>query len=347
MHARYGSQGWSPLLSGSFSHPFAFCAFCELPSRLETITTLATMQRLPLLQELQRRPLCCDGAMGTQLFARGLTSGQCGMLWNVERPDAVGEIHQAYRAAGCDLITTNSFGGTRFVLEQHGVADRVAELNRAAAQVARKAAGDSGWVLGDVGPFGDFLEPVGDITPEELREAFQAQIAALVEGGSDAILVETMSDPAEAVIGVEAAKACAADVPVIVTYAFQKTTAGEFRTMMGTAAADAMQRALAAGANIVGTNCGTDLTLEDYVALAKQLVTAAGSVPVIVQPNAGTPRTVDGRTVYDATPEQMAVTAKRLLGVGVKIVGGCCGTTPELLAAMSRAIGNRSVSHPG
>ena len=296
------------------------------------------MNTTPLLSELSRRPLVCDGAMGTQLFARGLTSGACGMLWNVERPGDVGGIHLAYRNAGCDLITTNSFGGSRFALKLHGLANRVTELNRAAAQVARAAAGDHGWVLGDVGPFGDFLEPVGDTTADELRAAFQAQMAALIEGGADAILVETMSDPAEAVVGIEAAKACATAVPVIATYAFQKTAPGEFRTMMGTTAAEAVRRAVGAGAEIVGTNCGTGLSLDDYVELARQLVAAAGNATVIVQPNAGSPRTENGRTIYNATPEEMAATATRLLAAGVRIIGGCCGTTPNHLAAMSRAI---------
>lgn len=276
--------------------------------------------------------------MGTQLFARGLASGACGMLWNIERPGDVGGIHLAYRDAGCNLITTNSFGGNRFALELHGLTARVAELNCAAARVARAAAGDDGWVLGDVGPFGDFLEPIGDVTEDELREAFGAQIAALLEGGADAILVETMSDPAEAVVGVEAAKACSPEVPVIVTYAFQKTSPGEFRTMMGTTVAEAIGRATAAGADIVGANCGTALSLDDYVALAGQLVDAAGGAHVIVQPNAGSPVIEDGHTVYRATPEEMAATAIRLLDAGARVIGGCCGTTPAHLAAMTRAV---------
>ncbi len=283
-------------------------------------------------------PLCCDGAMGTQLLARGLRSGECGMLWNIDRPADVTAIHQAYRHAGCDLITTNSFGGSSFTLDRHGLAGRVAELNGAAARVARLAAGDQGWVLGDVGPFGDFLEPAGDITADELRDAFGVQIAALIEGGADAILVETMSDPAEAVVGVEAAKACASDLPVIVTYAFQKTVQGEFRTMMGTTAAEAVRHAVSAGAEIVGANCGTALDLDDYVELAGQLVASAGGAAVIVQPNAGSPRTENGLTIYDATPEEMAALATRLLAAGAQIVGGCCGTTPGHLAAMSRAV---------
>lgn len=296
------------------------------------------MNSAPLLTKLSQRPLVCDGAMGTQLMARGLPSGACGMTWNLDRPGDVGSIHQAYCNAGCDLITTNSFGGSRFALELHGLAARVVELNRAAARVARAAAGDSGWVLGDVGPFGDFLEPVGDVTVDELRAAFQAQIGALLEGGADAILVETMSDPAEAVVGVVAAKACDKNIPVIVTYSFQKTAPGEFRTMMGTTAADAMQRAIAAGADIVGTNCGTALSLDDYVELAGQLVTASGKTPVIVQPNAGSPHTENGKTIYKATPQEMAATATRLLAAGVRIIGGCCGTTPAHLGAMSHAV---------
>ncbi|MEI2723926.1 MAG: homocysteine S-methyltransferase family protein [Verrucomicrobiota bacterium] len=249
-----------------------------------------------------------------------------------------------HRNAGCDLITTNSFGGSRFGLERHGLAARRLELNPAAAQVARASAEPDGWVLGDVGAFGDFLEPVGDTTAEELRDAFRIQIAALLAGSADAVLVETMSDPAEAIVGVEAAKACATGVPVIATYAFQKTAPGEFRTMMGTSAAEAVRRATAAGAAIVGANCSTAVSLDEYVELAGQLVTAAGSAPVIVQPNAGAPRPENGLTIYDATPEEMAGTATRLLAAGVRVIGGCCGTTPEHLKAMSRAIRSAQLS---
>jgi 5-methyltetrahydrofolate--homocysteine methyltransferase len=298
------------------------------------------MDRSDLLSELARRRLCCDGAMGTQLLARGLASGECGMLWNVERPADVRVIHNAYRSAGSDLITTNSFGGSGFALDRYGLADRVEELNRAAAQIARAAAGETGWVLGDVGPFGDFLEPVGETTADELRDIFRAQIQALLTGGADAILLETMSDPAEVAVGVEAAKSCDAGVPVIVTYAFQKTAPNVFRTMMGTSVHEAMQRATGAGAQIVGANCGTLLDLNDYVELAKQIVAAAGRAHVIIQPNAGSPRTEGERTVYDATPGQMAVTTSQLLAADARIVGGCCGTAPEHLSAISHALRN-------
>jgi 5-methyltetrahydrofolate--homocysteine methyltransferase len=302
------------------------------------------MKRQNLLDELAARPVCGDGAMGTLLMARGMASGACGMAWNIDRGDDVKAIHDAYRAAGSQLITTNSFGGSRFVLDLHGRASDVRALNLAAAQVARAAAGDDAWVLGDVGPCGDFLEPVGDLTEDEVREAFRDQIEALLEGGADAILVETMSDPAEMVCGIEAALSCDPEVPVIATYAFQKTATGEFRTMMGTPVAEAIGRAVDAGAKIVGANCGSSLDLDDYVALCKEIAAAAGSAHVIIQPNAGAPRQVDGAALYLATPEQMAETATRLLEAGARIVGGCCGTTPPHLAAIAEVLAKQARS---
>ena len=267
---------------------------------------------------------------------RGLTPGECGMRWNEERAADVGAVHSAYARAGCRLITTNSFGGTRAMLDRHGLGGRVLDWNRKAAALERAAAGPDGWVFGDVGPFGDFLEPLGDTTADQLLAIFGEQIGALVEGGADAILVETMSDPAEAAVGVRAAKSVSG-LPVVVTYAFQKSADG-FRTMMGTSANEAISAALEAGADIVGANCGTDLSLDDYAALAKDLKAAAGAAPVILQPNAGAPKTTPEGVAYDATPEEMAAAALRLRDAGVSIIGGCCGTTPAHLAAMARAL---------
>jgi methionine synthase I (cobalamin-dependent) len=280
-------------------------------------------------------PLTCDGAMGTQLIQRGMKTGECGMCWNAERPEDIVAVHQAYRSAGCRLITTNSFGGTRSILERHGLGEKVAEWNRLAAEIAAEAAGPDGWVIGDVGPFGDFLEPMGDTTVEELETIFREQIAALVEGGADAILVETMSDPGELSAGIRAARQVT-DLPVIGTYAFQKS-GGEFRTMMGTTVAEAIQAAFDAGASIAGANCGTDLTLDDYLDLGRQIVAVANGRPTILQPNAGAPKMIDGGIRYDATPEDMAELARQLREAGIHIVGGCCGTSPEHLAAMSQA----------
>lgn len=288
--------------------------------------------RTPLLEALLAHPLLCDGAMGTQLMARGLAPGASGMLWNLNRPDTVQSIHQAYRDAGCTLITTNSFGGTRCALALHGAADRVAELNRAAAQLARAAAGPVGYVLGDVGPFGGFLEPLGDMEPDELEEIFAEQIAALASGGADAILIETMVDPGEVAVALQAAMRCAPGLPRVVTYAFQKSASDTFRTIMGTTPEMAVAAARDAGADIVGANCGTGLGFEDYLLLAKQLVAAAGKLPVILQPNAGAPRMEGEACIYDASPTEFANALADLRSAGVRIVGGCCGTSPAHLA---------------
>lgn len=222
------------------------------------------------------------------------------------------------------------------MLERHGYANEVDPWNRMAAALAREAAGSGGWVLGDVGPFGDFLEPLGDMTDSGLHEIFCEQMQALVDGGADALLVETMSDAAEAVIGIRAAKSVAG-LPVVATFAFQKADT-QFRTMMGTSVGEVIQTVIAAGADIVGANCGTDLSLEDYLVLARELKTAAGSVPVILQPNAGSPKQGPEGIHYDATAAEMAETAVRLRDAGVAIIGGCCGTSPTHLAAMSAAL---------
>ena len=271
---------------------------------------------------------------------RGLVAGECGMRWNEDKAEAVRSVHEAYAAAGCRLITTNSFGGTRTMLERHGQDSKVADWNRLAAALAREAAGPSNWVFGDVGPFGDFLEPVGEVTTEELTGIFSEQIAALSEGGIDAVLVETMSDPHEAAVAVRAAgQVC--KLPVAVTYAFQKT-AGGFRTMMGNAVREAVGEVLEAGASLVGAICGTDLSLEDYALLADELVAAAAGTPVILQANAGAPKTgQEGKISYDASPVEMAEAAIRFQAAGVRVIGGCCGTTPAHLAAMANALGLR------
>jgi 5-methyltetrahydrofolate--homocysteine methyltransferase len=274
--------------------------------------------------------------MGTQLFARGLQPGECGMAWNERHRADVFAVHEAYVRAGCRVITTNSFGGTRTMLERHGQGANTTSWNRLAAELARDAVGPKGWVLGDIGPFGDFLEPLGEMTEPDLTAIFQEQMSALLEGGADALLVETMSDPAEAVVAIGAAKSLG-PVPVFATYAFQKT-GGEFRTMMGTSVEQAISEALRAGADVVGGNCGTDLSLQDYLELAAVLRSFACDTPVLLQPNAGSPKQGPDGIYYDATPEEMATAAVRLRDAGVTLLGGCCGTSPAHLQAMATAI---------
>jgi 5-methyltetrahydrofolate--homocysteine methyltransferase len=294
------------------------------------------MNKTDLRTALASRPLICDGAMGTQLMARGLPSGACGEEWNIKRPAEVEAIQRAYREAGCDLLTTNTFGASSAALDRHGLADRVAEINRAGAEIASRAAGAGGWVLGDVGPFGGFLEPVGDMLPEKLLEIFKEQVAALSEGGADAIIIETMSDPAEMTVAIEAARA-ASTRPIIATYAFAKGDGQSFRTMMGTNVADAIDQAIDAGADVVGANCGTALDLSDYLRLAEQIAKCPGKAGRILQPNAGSPQTSEGKLVYPGQPADMAAIVAPLLKMGFGIIGGCCGTTPEHLKAMAGA----------
>lgn len=291
-----------------------------------------------LLAELAVGPLLADGGMGTLLMGQGMTADESSALWNAEHPDIVIDIHRRYRRAGCQLITTNTFQACRTTLEPHGAADRVRDINLAAARNARRGGGDDAIVLADVGPFGDFLEPVGDITESQLQDIFTQQLQALHDGGADAALIETMSDPGELALGVRAAKVVA-DWPVIATFAFQKQADGGFRTMMGTTVADAMDAAIDAGADVVGSNCGTGLELPDYLELARQLTAAVnGRRPVILQPNAGSPRIVAGRSVHPAAPRDMAAVVQPLLDAGVRVIGGCCGTTPEHLHAMARVM---------
>ena len=282
-------------------------------------------------------PLLGDGAMGSMLFQAGLAPGASAELWNVEQPERVSAIHRGYVEAGSMFLTTNSFGGTPLALARHGLAGRTAELNGAAVAVARRAAGERAHVLGDVGPFGGFLEPYGEAPPDEVEAPFGAQIAAFRDAGADGIVVETMVDPAELAIAVRAARQ-ASDWPVLASYAFQR--AGEsFRTIMGTSVAEALEAAFEAGADAAGANCGTDFSLDDYLLLAAELVRAAQGRPVVLQPNAGAPQTSGAGVVYPATPGEMALWARSALGAGVRVLGGCCGTTPAHLAAMAGALG--------
>ena len=305
-----------------------------------------------LLATLAARPLQCDGATGTQLQSLGLQPGECCERWVLDHPDRVRLVHQRYLDAGADLLTTNTFAGTALSLAAHGLDARAAEINRTAARLAREVAGDRAWVLGDIGPFGGILEPYGETEPGTANDTFFDQAAALLEGGADAILVETMSDPTEAALAIAAARAAGAQC-VIATFAFQKTPMG-FRTMMGANPATAVNNALAAGADIVGANCGTQLTLDDYADLTAQLLSGAklaaeltapantaaksAGVPVIVQPNAGSPEHdhATGAIRYEVTPEAFAAAAARYIALGARIVGGCCGTTPAHIAASAR-----------
>jgi 5-methyltetrahydrofolate--homocysteine methyltransferase len=290
-----------------------------------------------LLEAIDNGPLLADGAMGTQLQMAGLEAGSCGDLWNVERPAQVEQIQRSYAEAGAQLITTNTFGANRIVLERYGAQQHVADINRAGAQLARRAAG-AAWVLGDVGPFGGFLAPLGEYDGPQIQDVFAEQAAALLAGGVDAIIVETMTAVEEAVLAVQAARAAGARV-VIATMAFDRTTVGP-RTMMGVTPEQAALALAAAGADLVGANCGSSLTIDDYVDIIRRMRAAVPAKPLIAQPNAGQPQLrPSGDVCYPAGPLAFARDITRLLDEGVAVIGGCCGTTPQHIRQVAGMVG--------
>ena len=285
-----------------------------------------------LLEELDSgRRLVGDGAMGTMLQQAGLDAGEAPELWNVEHPDRIEAILEAYAEAGADLITTCTFGGTRPRLELHGLGDRVEEINRAGAAIARRVADrhPGAFVLGDVGPSGELMEPMGALTPEAAQELFAEQIRGLVAGGADAILVETMSDLAEVEAAVRAAQAEAPGLPILATMSFDTN----LRTMMGVKPEQAVAAIAALGVRVVGANCGRGV--DEMRTIAAEMAAACpDGVFLMTQSNAGLPQLVDGEFAYDCAPEVMADWAADMRDLGVAVVGGCCGTTPAHIAAM-------------
>ena len=295
------------------------------------------MKRL-LQDAIRDRPLLGDGAVGTQLMIAGLEQGNCGEAWNLTHPEQVLAIQRRYVEAGSDCLITNTFGGSRIMLNRHSEADHVVEVNRAGVEIARQAFGDKeGYVLGDIGPFGGLLEPFGDFTEAQVRSAFEEQAAALVEAGADAVIIETQTSLEELLIGIQACQAAGAKC-IIGSMAYDVTLDGStFRTMMGIEPERAAEFMEEHGAHIVALNCGTGMEMErarDAVERCKK----ATSLPVMVQPNAGKPQLINMKVVYDETPEQMVKALIPLLEAGANIVGSCCGSTPEHIRAFRKAM---------
>lgn len=292
-----------------------------------------------LLQEAAReRPLLGDGAMGTQLMLAGLEQGSCGEAWNLTHPERVLAIQRRYAEAGAECIITNTFGGSRIMLNRHSQADRVAEINKAGVAITRQAfGGRNGYVLGDIGPFGGLLEPYGDFTEAQVRSAFEEQAAALVEAGADAIIIETQTSLEELLIGIESARRAGAKC-IIGSMAYDVTLDGStFRTMMGVEPERAAEFMEQHGAHIVALNCGTGMDME-RARVAVERYKSATRLPVMVQPNAGKPRLENMKVVYDETPEQMVKGLMPLLNAGVNVVGSCCGSTPEHTRAFRKVM---------
>jgi 5-methyltetrahydrofolate--homocysteine methyltransferase len=282
--------------------------------------------------------LLSDGAWGTSLQAKGLRTGECPESWNLTHPDDVRSIADAYAAVGCQLIKTNSFGGTRYKLREFGLADQVATFNATAARISKAAIGDAGYVAASVGPTGQIVEDEGgDVTEDDLYAAFAGQVVALAHGGADALCVETMSSVIEAVQAIKAAKA-ETNLPVICTFAFELGGRG-FRTMMGVSPAAAAEAAVEARADIIGANCGNGIA--NMIEITRQMRTAMPDTPILIHANAGMPILEGERTVFKETPEAMAAHVPALIEAGARIIGGCCGTTPAHIAAMAAMIVRR------
>ena len=291
-----------------------------------------------ILQRLAKGDLLVsDGATGSYLQQHGLEDGDP-EEWNVSHPEVVQGMAKAYFDAGSDMVLTNTFGGTSLRQSHYGFADRAAEFNRLGAELARSQAPDGCFVVGSVGPTGEVLnDPLRDnpLTEERAYDAFAEQIVALAEGGVDAVNVETMIDINEAVIAVRAAKENT-DLVVMSTMFFDKGPRGFF-TMMGSQPAEAVGKLQEAGADIVGANCGNGIDV--MIELARELRTATDGY-LLIHSNAGIPAPINGEIVYPESPEYMAERFKVMAhDVGVNILGGCCGTTPEHIRALINAVG--------
>ncbi|MBN2455819.1 MAG: homocysteine S-methyltransferase family protein [Sedimentisphaerales bacterium] len=298
------------------------------------------MRKETLKDRMGKGLILLDGAMGTELLAQSSDSGKCNDLLNIDSPDIVLGVHKSYLAAGSDVIITNTFGANRYALSRHKIDNLAEQINTAGAQIARQAAGDTGYVLGDIGPSGDFLEPLGSLKPQDLKRAFCEQAEALLAGGVDGFIIETMTALDEIRIAIEAVKSVS-DLPALASMAFDKA-GDEFRTMMGVDVESAASAMISTGVDVAGFNCGT-LSLEEYVELAGKFVSTIKAneqtrFTIFAEPNAGKPELIDGQAVYKVTPGDFAAAAEEIHSAGVNIIGGCCGTTPAHIEAVAKTL---------
>jgi 5-methyltetrahydrofolate--homocysteine methyltransferase len=278
--------------------------------------------------------LVSDGAWGTFLQAKGLKAGECPELWNIDHPDEVYSIAKGYIDAGSNMIETNSFGGSSIKLSHYGLGDKAYDLNKAAAEISRKAAGIDHYVLGSIGPTGKLIM-MGEVTEDELYESFGKQAIALADGGADALVIETMSDIEEAKQAIRAARS-KTDLEIICTMTFEKTKNGDFRTMMGFSPTDMVNQLLPEGVDMIGANCGNGF--KDMIGIVKEIRSQDIHTPVLVHANAGIPLYQDGQTVFPESPDEMASYVPQIIKAGVNIIGGCCGTTPDHIMKLKEMV---------
>jgi len=285
-----------------------------------------------ILTRLSRGPVLFDGAMGSLLIAQDLRHGDAPELWNVENAVVIEGVHHAYFEVGADVVTTNTFGGTRLKLDAKGLGDRIEELNRAGAELAVAIRPEGKFVAGDIGPTGKVTGLPGAVSDEDLRDAFAEQARVLAAAGVDFIIIETMYDLGEALAAVSAAKDTG--LPVIATMTFDEKPRGFF-TLMGNRVEDCISALENAGASVVGANC--TLAPDEMIKLLRTMRPTT-SLPILIQPNAGQPSLVNGKAVYSAEPEDFAMEVRQLLEAGANAVGGCCGTTPEFIGQIASEV---------
>ena len=288
----------------------------------------------PFVERLAERPLLGDGAMGTLLYARGVPLDACFDVLCVNDPHLVQSVHADYISAGADCVETNTFGANRFKLGVHGLAARVREVNLRGAKLARdvrESMGKDVFVLGSMGPLGKYLAPLGAIEPDEARAAFREQAEGLVEGGVDALIVETFSDLVEMRLCIEAIRSVT-ELPIVTQVAF--TDDGV--TFLGRSAAEVVRALRALPIQGLGANCSVGSSV--LYDILEQMLPEAGALPVVIQPNAGLPSRVGERLIYLSSPAYMADYAARMITAGARMVGGCCGTTPQHIRAMREAL---------
>jgi 5-methyltetrahydrofolate--homocysteine methyltransferase len=291
-----------------------------------------------LKETLKDKVLVSDGAMGTQLMAAGLEAGSCGEIWNVTHRERVLAIQRRYVEAGSNCLITNTFGGNGLMLKRHGHLEDLYDINFAAAKIAREAFGDKeGFVLGDVGPVGGVLQPYGDLSAEEVREALKLQIKALIDGGVDAIIIETQTDLNETSLSVEAAKEYGAPC-IIASLAYDRSFDGtSYKTMMGIAPETAADHLTSIGVDILAMNCGTGVDMDVAERIIREYRENSDCF-TMAQPNAGLPVLENFKAVYKQTPEEMVAPLDKLLAAGVNIVGACCGSNPDHIRAIRKKV---------
>jgi len=278
--------------------------------------------------------LVADGAMGTMLFKAGLKSGECPELLNLEKPEIPADVARQYFNAGSHIIFTNTFGASPVKLADFGLADKAVEINSEAVRIVRKVVGDKAFIAGSCGPSGKMLQPYGESKPDELFSSFKIQAEALINAGADIICIETMSDIQEALLALKATRSISASFPVMVTLTYDKTARGFF-TFMGIDINSTIKKLENEGVDVIGSNCGNGF--ENMVEIAKQFKKLT-SIPLLIQANAGQPRLTVDELVYDETPDYFAENARKLIDLGVSIIGGCCGTTPAHISAIRQVI---------